>query len=181
MVTHESTLPLDKPEIVLGVPCTPAARCALDLARTLSRPDALSTLDAALAAAACTPDDLATELTLHSRLKGIRQARELVPLADPRAQCRQESHLRLILQDGGRYLGLAVPLGDYAPAQPVIRQFNGVMKTIGVPTDDGVAVPLSGAATRQARAPVPPRFPRFKQLSISTPQFKVEGPYLLIR
>ena len=87
----------------------------------------------------------------------------------------------LILQDGGRYLGLAVPLGDYAPAQPVIRQFNGVMKTIGVPTDDGVAVPLSGAATRQARAPVPPRFPRFKQLSISTPQFKVEGPYLLIR
>jgi len=101
MVAHESTLPLDKPEIVLGVPCTPAARCALDLARTFPRPDALSTLDAALSAAACTPDDLATELTLHSRLKGIRQARELVPLADPRAQCRQESHLRLILQDGG--------------------------------------------------------------------------------
>jgi hypothetical protein len=61
----------------------------------------LSTLDAALAAAACTPDDLATELALHDRLKGIRQARELVPLADPRAQCRQESHLRLILHDGG--------------------------------------------------------------------------------
>jgi hypothetical protein len=101
IATHESALPLDKPEIVLGVPCTPAARCALDLARALSRPDALSTLDAALAAEACTADDLAAELALHDRLKGIRQARELVPMADPRLQCRQESHLRLILHDGG--------------------------------------------------------------------------------
>jgi very-short-patch-repair endonuclease len=101
IVSHESTLTLDKPEVVLGVPCTPAARCALDLARALPRADALSTLDAALAAGACVPDDLASELAVHDRLRGIRQARDLVPLADPRPQCRQESHLRLILHDGG--------------------------------------------------------------------------------
>lgn len=84
----------------------------------------------------------------------------------------------LILQDGGRYLALAVPLGEYAPAQPVIEQFNGVMKTIGVPAGDGIAVPLN-AGTHNGKNSR--RIPRIKQLSISTPQFKVEGPYLFIR
>jgi ribosomal peptide maturation radical SAM protein 1 len=85
----------------------------------------------------------------------------------------------LVLQDGTRYLALAVAVGDYAPAQPVVKQFYGVVKTIGVPTDEGIAVPLNG----QARAPVQShtRFPRLRQHSISTPQFKVEGSYLLIR
>jgi hypothetical protein len=134
IVIHESTLPLDKPEIVLGVPCTPAARCALDLARALPRTDALSTLDAALAAGACAADDLAVELARHDRLKGIRQARDLVPLADPRPQCRQESHLRLVLHDGG--------VGDLVPQHELdddgIRYFldlADVRRRIGIEYD----------------------------------------------
>lgn len=82
----------------------------------------------------------------------------------------------LILQDGGRYLALAVPVGEYAPARSVVREFYGVVKRIGVPTGDGIAIPLNGAAKRRASAPF-----RIKQHSISTPQFKVEGAFLFIR
>ena len=85
----------------------------------------------------------------------------------------------LVLQDGTRYLALAVAVGDYAPAQPVVKQFYGVVKSIGVPTDEGIAVPLNGQAKAPARRHTP--FPRLRKHSISTPQFKVEGSYLLIR
>lgn len=56
-------------------------------------------LDAALRSGACTRDDLLTELTRHDCLRGVRQARDLAGFADERAQCRQESQLRLILRD----------------------------------------------------------------------------------
>jgi hypothetical protein len=105
IVVHQSVLPVDKPTPVHGVPCTPAARTAVDLARALRRWDALPVLDAALAAEAYTVDDLESELSVHGGLRGVRQARELAAVADPRPQCRQESHLRLILYDGG-YDGL---------------------------------------------------------------------------
>ena len=88
----------------------------------------------------------------------------------------------LVLQDGTRYIGLAVALGEYSPTQPVVAQFYGVVKRIGIPTHDGIKVPLRGGTRkRQARVPVAPRFPRISTRSISTPQFKVEGSYLLIR
>jgi len=85
---------------VLGVPCVPAARCAIDLARTVQRIDALPILDAALRSGACELNGLVIEVARHDGLRGIRQARELTPLATPLAECRQESQLRLILHDG---------------------------------------------------------------------------------
>lgn len=97
---HEFTAPFT-PVLVRGVACTPPARTAIDLARTLDRPTALAVLDAALYARACTPEELATEVLAHGRARGVLQARELVPLADSRAECRQESHLRLVVHDGG--------------------------------------------------------------------------------
>jgi hypothetical protein len=97
---YESVVPF-KAVVTLGVPCTPPARTAVDLARVLDRPTALAVLDAALYAGACQLSDLIAELSHHATLRGIRQARELVPLADGRAECKQESHLRLILHDGG--------------------------------------------------------------------------------
>jgi very-short-patch-repair endonuclease len=101
LTVHQSVVPVEEPVIVYDVPCTPVARTAIDLARTTRRFDAISTLDAALAAGICAPDDLERELKLHSGLRGVRQARDLVPLATSRADCRHESHLRLILHDGG--------------------------------------------------------------------------------
>ncbi|BCB84621.1 hypothetical protein [Phytohabitans suffuscus] len=100
IAAHGTVLPFVDVRDVLGLRCLGPARCAVDLARQLGRPDALAVLDAALRVGACTPDDLADEVTRHDGLRGVRQARELVRLADPRARCRQESHLRLVIHDG---------------------------------------------------------------------------------
>lgn len=98
VAAHEAVLPFE-PESVLGVPCVRAPRCAVDLARTAKRMDALPLLDAALFSSACTEDDLLSEVHRHGRLRGIRQARELCAIADPRPACRQESQTRLLLHD----------------------------------------------------------------------------------
>ena len=118
ITVHQSVLAIEPAE-ALGLPCTPAARCAVDLARVLGRTDALPVLDAALHARACDLDDLLGEVKLHDGLRGVRQVRELVPLADPRAQCRQESQLRLVLHDGG--------LPGFVPQWPV-RDEDGVIR-----------------------------------------------------
>ncbi len=101
IATHQCVVPLPEPATVRGVPCTPAARCAIDLARMVRRRDVLAVLDAALRTGACDAESLSAELARHDRLRGIKQARDLVPLADPRAPCRQESQLRLTLYEGG--------------------------------------------------------------------------------
>ncbi|MEH1130566.1 DUF559 domain-containing protein [Micromonospora sp. CPCC 206061] len=101
VVAHECALPFDDVCEVFGVPCLAPARCAVDLARCLPRGDALAVFDAALRAGACSADELAAEVGRHGRLRGVRQARELVSLATPLSECRQESHLRLVFHDGG--------------------------------------------------------------------------------
>jgi very-short-patch-repair endonuclease len=98
VTTHRSVVPFD-PVDLFGLPCVPAARCAVDLARAVRRPDAIAVLDAALRSTASSTDELDRELLRHDRLRGVRQARQLVPLADGRAECRQESQLRLLLLD----------------------------------------------------------------------------------
>ncbi|MGW4461098.1 type IV toxin-antitoxin system AbiEi family antitoxin domain-containing protein [Micromonospora sp. NPDC004704] len=101
VVTHEAVLPVIGPVELAGVPCVPAARCAIDLARQLRRMDALPLLDAVLRSGACRTDDLWAEVGRHAGLRGVCQVRNLVPIADPRAECRQESQLRLVLIDAG--------------------------------------------------------------------------------
>jgi hypothetical protein len=101
VTVHEAVVPVHDVRLVGGVPCAPPARCAVDLARSVPRLDALPVLDAALRAGACVPDDLFIEVGRHDGLRGVRQVRELVPLAHPGAECPQESQLRLVLIDGG--------------------------------------------------------------------------------
>ncbi|MBB5828636.1 DUF559 domain-containing protein [Micromonospora carbonacea] len=100
VVVHHSAVPVE-PVLVRGLPCAPAPRCAVDLARTVRRLDALPVLDAVLRAGVVSRDGLVEEVLSHGGLPGVRQARSLVPLADGRAECRQESQLRLVLIDGG--------------------------------------------------------------------------------
>ncbi|GAA2609847.1 type IV toxin-antitoxin system AbiEi family antitoxin domain-containing protein [Dactylosporangium fulvum] len=100
VVTHEAVVPVLDPVLIGGIPVVPPARAAIDLAKLQRRLDAIATLDAALRVGVCDAADLAGEVCRHSGLKGVRQARELVPLADGRAACAQESHLRLMLFDG---------------------------------------------------------------------------------
>lgn len=101
VITHGAVLPVRDPVLLAGVPTAPAARCAVDLARTLRRIDALPLLDLALRSGACLPADLHREVARHGGLRGVRQARQLVAMADARAECRQESQPRLVLADGG--------------------------------------------------------------------------------
>jgi hypothetical protein len=98
LVMHHCVLPV-RPVVVAGIPCVPPARCAVDLARTVRRLDALPVLDCALRSGSVTRDELLAEAVEHRGLPGVRQARELTPLADGRAECRQESQLRLLLID----------------------------------------------------------------------------------
>ncbi|MFG1849551.1 DUF559 domain-containing protein [Micromonospora carbonacea] len=100
VVVHHSAVPVE-PVLVRGLPCAPAPRCAVDLARTVRRLDALPVLDAVLRAGEVSRDGPVEEVLSHGGLPGVRQARSLVPLADGRAECRQESQLRLVLIDGG--------------------------------------------------------------------------------
>jgi very-short-patch-repair endonuclease len=83
------------------VPCTPAARTAIDLARTLDKDMALATLDCVLHNGVCGLAALAAELHLHRGLPGYPQARMLLTKADGRAQCTQESQLRLVIHTAG--------------------------------------------------------------------------------
>ncbi len=100
VAAHASILPMADPVLVDGIACVLPQRCAIDLARVLRRQDALPILDAALRSGLCFPEDLATEVNRHAGLRGIRKARELITHADPRAECVQESQLRLLLLDG---------------------------------------------------------------------------------
>jgi very-short-patch-repair endonuclease len=115
---HQSVVPI-APIVWQGVACTPPARTAVDLARVLARPSALAVLDATLASGASDVDDLLAEIGRHRGLKGIRRVRDLVSLADSRAQCRQESHLRMILHDAG--------LRGFEPQVPVCDAY-GVLR-----------------------------------------------------
>ena len=99
VVAHESVVPFGHIVDLFGLPCLPAARCAIDLARALPRPDALAVLDAALRSGAVNRAELEAGLARHIALRGIVQGRELVPLATPAAECRQETHTRLLLHD----------------------------------------------------------------------------------
>lgn len=98
---HEAKLPVPEPVHVRGIPCVPPVRCAVDLARGVARRDALATLDSALRTGGVTTADLFREIAGHGGLRGVRQARDLAAMADGGAECPQESHLRLLLIDGG--------------------------------------------------------------------------------
>lgn len=82
-----------------GLPVLAAARAAVDLACSLRRTDALAILDATLRAAAATRVEL--EAALRFRARGVVQGRELVALADGRAESPPESWVRLHLHDHG--------------------------------------------------------------------------------
>jgi hypothetical protein len=101
VVCHEAAVPVPYALLVNGIPVAAPERCVIDLARSASRMAGLALLDRALRIDACTLAGLVEELDRHAGLRGVRQARELVGLADGRAECPQESHLRLIVIDGG--------------------------------------------------------------------------------
>ncbi|BBY30702.1 type IV toxin-antitoxin system AbiEi family antitoxin domain-containing protein [Mycolicibacterium sediminis] len=84
-----------------GRRATTPAWTAVEVARGLRRPRALATLDAALRSGTCTRQDLLVAAVEQFGRRGIVHVRELIPLADPRAESPMESEARLMMIDQG--------------------------------------------------------------------------------
>lgn len=80
---------------------TAPAWTAVEVARQMRRPRALATLDAVLHSRRCTPADLAGAVDLQRGRRGIVAVRELLALADGRAESAMESEARLAMIDHG--------------------------------------------------------------------------------
>jgi hypothetical protein len=87
--------------VVTGRPATAPAWTAVEVARGLRRPRALATLDAALRSRTCTAAGLWRAALEQSGRRGIVAVRDLIPLADGRAESPMESEARLAMLDGG--------------------------------------------------------------------------------
>jgi hypothetical protein len=83
-----------------GTPVTTPQRTIVDLAR-LDRWDGVMAADAALREGIVTRFSLDAELEMATGWPGVRQAREVVAVADPRAESPLESITRLALHDDG--------------------------------------------------------------------------------
>lgn len=84
-----------------GRRATSPAWTAVEVARSLRRPRALATLDAALRSGACTRPDMWRAAIEQKGRRGIVAVRNLLPLADARSESPGESAARLAMIDGG--------------------------------------------------------------------------------
>ncbi|OBH06609.1 MULTISPECIES: hypothetical protein [unclassified Mycobacterium] len=87
--------------MVGGRPVTAPPWTAIEVARSLRRPRALATLDAALRSGTCSNEDLQRAVRQQSGRRGIVTVRELLGLASPLAESPMESEARLVMIDGG--------------------------------------------------------------------------------
>ncbi|MGB3286616.1 MULTISPECIES: DUF559 domain-containing protein [Mycobacteriaceae] len=80
---------------------TEPAWTAVEVARSLRRPRALATLDAALRSGTCDRRQLRSAAARQGGRRGIVAVRDLIPLADGRSDSAMESEARLRMIDGG--------------------------------------------------------------------------------
>lgn len=90
------------PLVMIGErPATSPAWTAVEVARSLRRPRALATLDAALRSGTCSRPELWRAAVEQAGRRGIVAVRDLIPLADGLAESPMESEARLAMIDGG--------------------------------------------------------------------------------
>lgn len=82
-------------------PATAPAWTAVEVARSLQRPRALATLDAALRSGTCTRPEMWRAAVAQAGRRGVVAVRDLIPLTDGRAESPMESEARLAMIDGG--------------------------------------------------------------------------------
>jgi hypothetical protein len=86
---------------IAGRLATGPAWTAVEVARQLHRPRALATLDAALRSMRCSRSEIESAVAEQRGRRGIVAVRELLPLADGRAESAMESEARLVMIDRG--------------------------------------------------------------------------------
>lgn len=84
-----------------GIKVTPPALTVCDCARTYDLPDALAIADAAVRRGIVTRYRLLDEVDAHAGWRGIKQARIVADLVDPRAQSGGESMVRALMYEFG--------------------------------------------------------------------------------
>ncbi len=87
--------------LVEDVPVTTPLRTTMDLGCKLPRRRALAAMDAFMRVHGITHGDMRLVLPRFFRRRGVVQLRQLVPLADPRAESQPESWVRLEIADAG--------------------------------------------------------------------------------
>ena len=87
--------------IVRGVAVTTPLRTALDLGCNLRRREALAALDEFMRRFGLTRTQYATSAVRYFRRRGVVQLRQLIPIADGRAESPRESWMRLAVIDAG--------------------------------------------------------------------------------
>ncbi|ORV14050.1 hypothetical protein [Mycobacterium celatum] len=87
--------------MVDGRPATEPGWTAVEVARSLRRPRALATLDAALRSGTCDRRQLRAAAARQAGRRGIVKVRELIPLAAAESESPMESEARLAMLDGG--------------------------------------------------------------------------------
>jgi hypothetical protein len=97
MVHQRIGAPLRRVE---GRLATAPAWTVIEVARTLGRPRALATLDAARHIGACTTEELRAAIREQKGRRGIVKVRELIDHADRRSESPMESEARLVFIDG---------------------------------------------------------------------------------
>ncbi|GIG35712.1 hypothetical protein [Cellulomonas pakistanensis] len=100
VVRHHGDLPAEHRAEVSGLPVTTLARTVVDCAASLSPDRGIVIADSALRAGA-DRDALDTTLATRSGARGIVRAREVIELADGRAQSPGETLVRWALHSGG--------------------------------------------------------------------------------
>lgn len=101
VVVRAERIGADEITRVDGLAVTTPARTALDLARHIRRAEAIAHLDALAAATGLDPVAVLSLARRYRGARGVRRARNLIPLLDAGAQSPRESWLRLLLIDGG--------------------------------------------------------------------------------
>ncbi len=84
-----------------GRRATAPAWTAIEVARSLRRPRALATLDAAMRSGTCSRPELWRAAVEQKGRRGVVAVRDLLPLADPRSESPMESEARLAMIVGG--------------------------------------------------------------------------------
>lgn len=97
---YGATIGLDDVTAWFGVPVLTVARTLVDLGRH-DRRDAIMAADAALRERLVTREEIDRSLEQAVGWPGVKQAREVLALADPRAESPLESLARLVLHDDG--------------------------------------------------------------------------------
>lgn len=86
---------------VHGVAVTTPLRTCLDLGCRLSRRAALAAMDSFMRRHGLTRGDMLRAAPRYFRRRGVVQLRQLIPLADPRAESQPESWMRIDIVDAG--------------------------------------------------------------------------------